>query len=79
MTVAFDDTLLAQSMVEYQPDGKHFRAVSSPHLYATQYQLPQLPLCEFGEHEWVEVLRLLPRIIRRKGPQPAGIQERLFS
>jgi hypothetical protein len=79
LTIAFDDTLLAQSLVEYQPDKKHFRAVSAPQLYTTQYQSPQLPLWEFGDQEWVKVLRLPPRVIRRKQPPPAVIQARLFA
>jgi putative transposase len=79
LTIAFDNTLLAQSTVEYQPDGKHFRAVSPPHLYTTAYQSPQLSLWELGEHEWVKVLRLPPRILRRKRPYPPVIQTQLFN
>ena len=79
LTVAFDDTLLAQSLVEYQPDKKHFRTVSDPQLYPTQYQSPQLPLWELRDHEWVKVLRSPRRMIRRKRPQPVIVQTRLFS
>jgi hypothetical protein len=79
LAVAFDDTLLAQALVEYQPDKKHFRAVSDPYLYPTQYQSPQLPLWELGDQEWVKVLRLPPRMIRRKQPPPAVVQARLFT
>ena len=79
LTVAFDDTLLAQSTVEYQPDRKHFRSVSEPQLYATQYQSPQLPLCELGNQEWIKVVRLPPRAIRHHYPQPVVVQARLFS
>jgi hypothetical protein len=79
LTVAFHDTLLAQATVEYQPDGKHFRAVSDPHLYATQHQSPQLPLWALGDHEWVKVLRLPPRRIHRNHPPPVVVQAWLFA
>jgi len=79
LTIAFHDTLLAQATVDYQPDGTHFRAVSEPYLYATQYQSPQLPLWALDDHEWVKVLRLPPRVLRRKRPHPVVVQTRLFA
>jgi len=79
LTIAFDDTLVAQSLVEYQPDGKHFRAVGEPHRYPTQYQSPQLPLWELGDQEWVKVLRGAPRSWRKHHPLPRVLHTRLFS
>ncbi len=68
-----------QYTVEYAPDQKHFRAVGDPHLYETQYQSSQLPLWQFGDHEWLKVLRVAPRVIRKKQAHPNVTQEVLFS
>ncbi len=78
LVVAYNDTHLAQYTVAYEPDQKHLYTVSNPQLYEMQYCSPQLPLWQFGNTEWLKVLRL-PRVsTHRKTPQISVIQERLF-
>ncbi len=58
LTLEFGNTPLAQFTVSYQPDKKHFRQVSDPHLFETQYRSPQLPLWEPDVAVWHMVQRL---------------------
>ena len=47
--------------------------------YETPYRSPQLPLWQFGDDEWLKILRL-PQVSKRKAPpQPEAAQERLFA
>jgi transposase len=78
LVVAYNDTHLAQYTVAYEPDQKHLYTVINPQLYETQYCSPQLPLWQFGDTEWLKVLRLPRVVIHRKTPQISVIQERLF-
>jgi hypothetical protein len=79
LSIEFNNTLLVQYSVEYQPDRKHFRTVTDPRLYETQYQSPQLPLWQFGDGEWLKILRLPPAKQRRKQSSNSVMQQRLFS
>ncbi len=78
LSIAFNDTLLVQYSVEYQPDQKHFRSIADPQIYETQYRSPQPPLWQFGNDEWLKILRLPPVKIRKKRPQNIATQQRLF-
>lgn len=78
LTVEYHDTQLAHYTVTYQPDGKHFHDVTDPDIYETQYRSPQLSLWEFGDAEWLKILRLPRHTIRKKQSSPTLIQQRLF-
>ncbi len=65
--------------VEYQPDQKHFWAVTALRMYDTQYRSPQLRLWQLGDHEWLKVLRLLSRVVRKQRVQSQVVQEHLFA
>ncbi len=78
LTIEFQDTQLARYTVEYQPDHKHLRDVSEPTVYDTQYRSPQLPLWQFGDDEWLKIVHLPRRTVRKKRPSPAVTQRRLF-
>ncbi|MDQ5826908.1 MAG: helix-turn-helix domain-containing protein [Chloroflexota bacterium] len=78
LTVEFNDTQLAHYAVEYQPDGRHFRAVTDPQIYDTQYRSPQLPLWQFADDEWLKVLRLPHVRVRRSRLLANVTQELLF-
>jgi len=76
LTVEFADEPLAQYQVTYQPDRRHLKAVTEPHLFETPHHSPQLPLWEMGDGEWLPVLRLAtyaPRRIRPTAPQQAHL------
>ena len=79
LSIEFNNTLLVQYTVAYQPDQKHFRAVTDPHIYETQYRSPQLSLWKFGDAEWLKILRqpLLPA--RRKRQSSSATQQQLFT
>jgi hypothetical protein len=79
LTVEYHDTQLGSYTVEYQPDGKHFRDVTMPQLYETQYRSPQLPLWQFGDDDWLKIVRLPRLSVRKKRLQPAATQHRLFA
>lgn len=79
LTVEYHDTQLVHYTVRYQPDGKHFRDITTPQVYETQYRSPQLPLWQFGDDEWLKIVRL-PRLrVRKPRLQSAAIQQRLFA
>ncbi len=78
LSIEFNETLLVQYRVEYQPDQKHFRAVADPRIYDTQYRSPQLPLWQFGHDEWLKILRLPSPPARPKRQQLPAIQQQLF-
>jgi putative transposase len=66
LLLEFSDEPLAQYRVTYEPDRRHLRDIVPRQLFETQYQLPQLPLWELGEGEWLKVLRLP----RSRSPHP---------
>jgi hypothetical protein len=66
LLLEFSDQPLAQYRVTYEPDRRHLRDIVPRQLFETQYQLPQLPLWELGEGEWLKVLRLP----RSRSPHP---------
>jgi len=78
LTVEFADEALAQYRVRYQPDRRHFTAIEEPRLFATPHQSPQLSLWEFGEGEWLKVLRLEGYAPRKRRANDPG-QEPLFT
>ena len=57
VTVEFADAPLSQYEVEYQPNKKDFRQVTSKRLFETPYQSPQLPLWSESEVLWHQVIR----------------------
>lgn len=65
LSIEFNDSLLVQYHVDYQPNHTHFRSVTDPHIYETQYRSPQLSLWKFGDDEWLKILRI-PRKVRKK-------------
>lgn len=79
LSIAFNDSLLVQYQVDYQPDHKHFRTVTNPRMYETQYRSPQLPLWQFGDAEWLKILRLPPLKIRRKRQPSTATQQQFFA
>jgi len=79
LSIEFNETLLVQYTVAYQPDHKHFRSIADPHIYATHYRLPQLPLWQFGDDEWLKVLRLPALKVRKQHQNHTATQERLFA
>lgn len=48
LTLEFANTPLSQFTVAYQPDKTHFRRITDPHLFETQYRSPQLELWASG-------------------------------
>jgi hypothetical protein len=78
LTVEYHDTQLAHYTVTYQPDGKHFHDVTNPDIYETQYRSAQLPLWQFGDTEWLKILRLPRYRLQKKEPSPMLKQQRLF-
>jgi putative transposase len=79
LSIEFNDALLVQSSVAYQPDQKHFRSITDPRIYATHYQSPQLPLWQFGDDEWLKIVRLQPMNARKKHQSSTAAQQRLFA
>lgn len=79
LSIEFNDSLLVQYRVAYQPDHTHFRSVTDPRIYNTQYRSPQLPLWQFGDDEWLKVLRLPPMQVRKKRQSSGIIQQQLFA
>lgn len=78
LTVAFVDEPLAQYRVTYQPDKRHLKAVTDPHLFETPFHAAQLPLWELGDGDWLKIMRL-PEYALRTGRPPQPLQARLFS
>ena len=55
---------------------KLFHQVTAPQVYETPYRSPKLLLRQFGDDEWLKILRL-PRVSKRKArPQPEPVQQR---
>ena len=78
LTVEFADQPLSQYTVDYQPDARHFRQITDPHLFATQFVSPQLSLWQKGDVEWHPVLRQPDGHPRRKRSHPSPTQLALF-
>ena len=78
LSVEFNESLLVQYSVTYQPDHKQFRSVTHPHIYETAYRSPQLPLWKFGDDEWLNVLRVPLITGRKKRVVDGRIQPPLF-
>ncbi len=68
LTVEFADEPLAQYRVTYQPDKRHLKTVTDPHLFETPHHSSQLPLWRLGDGEWLTVLRLPAYAPRRARP-----------
>lgn len=77
LLITFEHQPLASYAVTYDVQAQTLTKVTTPHLYQTAFQSPQLPLWEFGEGEWLKVVRL-PLPTRRKPlPLPHVEQHRL--
>jgi len=66
LLLEFSDEPLAQYSVAYEPDRRHLREVTPRQLFETQYRSPQLALWELGSDDWLQVLRLTPRVRARR-------------
>jgi hypothetical protein len=71
LTLEFTNTPLAQFTVSYQPDRKHFRRITEPRLFETQYRSRQLPLRERDAVVW-HLVRRLPDYAPRRRTGEAG-------
>jgi hypothetical protein len=60
LTIEFSEQPLSQYAVQYEPDQRHFRAITDRQLFETQFQSPQQTLWELGDGEWLAVLRVPP-------------------
>ena len=79
VTLEYADTALAQYKVEYEPDERHIRALTEPHLFPARFAALQPFLWDdLSGVEWRVVLRLHPYKKRRARVQDATVQERLF-
>jgi transposase InsO family protein len=78
LTISYETTELAHYTVEYAPDAKQIRDVTNAQVYTTRYQSPQLRLWQFGDEDWLKILRL-PRHVRRRRIRPPIVQEHLFT
>ncbi len=81
LTLEFANTPLSQFTVSYQPDKQHFRQVSDPHRFETQYRSPQLELWGQEAVAWHLVQRL-PDYAQRPSSlaaSPALVQMLLFA
>lgn len=58
LTLEFANTPLSQFTVSYQPDRTHFRRITEPHLFETQFRSPQRSLWERDAVMWHLVQRL---------------------
>jgi hypothetical protein len=70
LTLEFANTPLSQFTVVYQPDRTHFRRITEPHRFETQYQSPQLESWRRNEVEWHLVQRAPAYTPRRGHPGP---------
>ncbi len=77
LTLVYKDEPLAQYRVTYQPDKRHLKTVTEERLFETPHRSPQPPLWEWGEGEWLKVLRL-PAYAPQKTPVPVARQPPLF-
>jgi putative transposase len=77
LTIEFSEQPLSQYGVQYEPDHRHFRAITDRRLFQTQFQSPQQTLWELGEGEWLKVLRVPPPGARRQ--RAALIQQDAFA
>jgi hypothetical protein len=59
LTLEFTNTPLSQITMSYQSDKKHFRQITEPRLFETQYRSPQLALWERDAVTW-HLIRRLP-------------------
>jgi hypothetical protein len=78
LTLAFADEPLAQYWVTSQPDKRHLRTVTEPHLFETPLRSAQLPLWELGDGKWLKVLQVREHTPRKSRPSQSS-QVRLFS
>jgi Integrase core domain. len=79
LTIEFAHAPLAQYQVEYQPNKKDLRQVTSIRQLETPYRSPQLSLWEQGGVEWHQVIRETPYEARKRTKAVTGIiQQSLF-
>jgi hypothetical protein len=76
LTIESADEPLAHYRARYQPDKKRLRTIIEPRLFKTPCPLPQLPLWELNDAEWLKVNRRsddAPRRPRRQSPEQASL------
>jgi hypothetical protein len=79
LTVAFADEALAPYQVTYQPDQQHLASVVASEVFETLYASPQPPLWDWGDGEWLTVVRGAPYASRQSRRPAAGSQPPLVS
>jgi putative transposase len=77
--LSYSDEPLAQYVVTYAPDGRHFAAVREERLFVTAFQSPQPPLWEPSAGEWQRVRALPAPLPRQPRRPPLGEQAALFA
>lgn len=77
LTIEHATDALAQYRVAYEPDERHLRGVTEPHLFETRYPSPQLFRQPLDRIEWHPALRL-PQYRARRKREGHGPQARLF-
>lgn len=65
LTISYDDLVVAQYQVRYQPDQHHFTQITDPALYPTPHQSPQMTFWERQAGWWNLAQRLALLPIRR--------------
>lgn len=82
LTISYDDLVVAQYQVRYQPDQHHFTQITDPALYPTPHQSPQMTFWERQAGWWnlAQRLALLPirRIRQPVGGEQLPIDPSLF-
>ena len=68
LTLEFANTPPSQVTVSYQPDRAHFRRITEPRLFETQYHSPQIALWDRNAVVWHLVQRL-PEYAPRRRPR----------
>jgi hypothetical protein len=77
LTLEFENQPLAQYAVDYEPDHRHFRAITDRRILETQFQSSQQTLWKLDDGEWLTVVRMPPAPPRRHR-RAAGEQQRLI-
>jgi hypothetical protein len=75
----YQQTLLAQYQVEYDPHTKALQQVSQPRIFSTSFRSPQLALFELDHDQWLHVYERPYHSPKAKPTKPAARQFALIS
>jgi hypothetical protein len=75
----YQQTLLAQYQVEYDPHTKALQQVSQPRIFSTSFRSPQLALFELDHDQWLHVYERPYHSTKAKPTKPAARQFALIS